>query len=284
MRYRTPILGLLVVGLATGTVDVREESLQPATFSASAIFKRSLDTMAAVRSVYSTGRYSEREVEIGDLSSAGTWRIQGKCVEQGSATISQFSYRGKQIGRHPKSADEEYIVRATRYEANPSLWWRHWTVWVRAARPVGNWHRTGVTHDAEIVSLMCSSLLVPQLRLHLPRPIEDLGRATIDGRSTIHLQSSFDGAGSGATDDLYIDPMTFRWVRVALSGWGAGCCHAFSATFDFSQYNMVRRVGLPRPAVGSMSGRPICPQGRQFDSSSRRDRRVFQHARTIIGS
>jgi hypothetical protein len=236
---------LVAASLATVAVHARGDARGKTVLFPSDIFQRSLDTMATIRAVHSSGHYTEREVEFGDPKSTGSWRVQGDCIRQGSTTVSRFSDQGNQTGRHPRAVDEEFIVRVPGYAPNPSRWWPHWTVWVRTLHPSGRWHRTAVTHDAEIASSLCPSLIVPGLRLHLPGPIVDLGRVRIDGRSTIHLQSSFEGQGGGATDDFYVDPATFRWIRVRLSGWGAGCCHAFSGTFDFSRYNIATRIYLP---------------------------------------
>jgi hypothetical protein len=254
-RIYAAILVLLVLAVGAFAADTLAAYFRSSSMLPSEILQRSLSTMAAIHELHGSGRNSEREVEVSDLDSRGSWRIQGDCVTRGAETFSRFSIQGKQTGRHAHSVDEQYTVRSTPYEANPVLWWRAWTVWTRTAHPPGRWHRAGVTHDARIASSMCPSLIVPRLRLQLPGPVKNLGRVQIGARSAVHLQSSVNGEGGGATVDLYIDPVSFRWMRVGLSGWGAGCCHSYSSTFDYSRYNVPTSVTLPPHGSGATSAR-----------------------------
>ena len=245
MRRLTALLVLVAAGSGSLAIHSRASQLDLSVLSPTVILQRSLSTMAAVRDIHAIGHSTERAVESSDPSSAGSWRIQGDCTSHGTAALARFSFRGKQTGRHIETVNQQYVVRATRYQANPTLWWPGWSVWSRLAHPLGSWHRTGVTHDARIVSSMCPSLIVPQLRLHLPGPLDDMGRIEIGGRHAEHLQSSFNGQGGGDTVDLYVDLVSFRWTRVGLSGWGAGCCHAYHNTFEYSRFDIPLHITSP---------------------------------------
>lgn len=217
----------------------------PPGVSPSALLQRSFSVMAAVRAVHGIGHVKEREVELGDIDSAGSWRVQGDCALRGLTTTSKFSVKGRQTGRHAKAVDEQYTVRVNQRQGNLSVLRWSWAVWTRTAHPASAWRHTGVTHDARITTSMCPSLIIPQLRLHLPGPVEDMGRGSISGRHAEHLQSVFNGQGGGETVDVYVDLASFRWSRVELSGWGAGCCHAYNDRFDYSRYNVPVTINLP---------------------------------------
>src|SRR5438874_1763163 len=96
--------------------------------SPSELLERSFSVMAAVRAVHGTGRVNEREVELGDIHSAGSWRVQGDCALRGRTTTSKFSVKGAQTGRHAKAVDEQYIVRVTKRPGNLPVRRWSWTV------------------------------------------------------------------------------------------------------------------------------------------------------------
>jgi hypothetical protein len=220
---------------------------QTRSLSPSAILQRSFSTMAAIPAVHGNGRLTEREVEPGDPQSVGSWRVHGDCATGGATTTSRFVVWGNQTGRHARSVDEQYEVQMTQEGALP-LWRWPWRVSVRSIHPANTWHRTGFTHDARMVESMCPSLIIPQ---PLPGPVQDMGRTRISGRSVEHFQSGINGQGSGQTVDLYVDPTSFRWVRVGLSSWGAGCCHTYFSRVDYSRYNAPLSDGLPASAVAN---------------------------------
>jgi hypothetical protein len=242
-RLASLLIAAIVVTLwlwftAVGHSRTREPSY-------SAILQRSFWTMAAITAVHGKGHFTERELEPGDTRSAGSWRVQGDCATRGATTTSRFAVQGSQTGRHARAVDEQYTVRLTRVEAL-AIWRWPWRVWVRTVHPAATWHRTGVSHDAQMVESMCPSLI---MRQPLPGPVQNMGRIRIRGRSVEHLHSEISGQGGGQTVDLYVDPTSFRWVRVRLSGWGAGCCHTYFSRFDYSRYNAPLTARLPARGI-----------------------------------
>lgn len=235
------VIGLSVV--VAGSVACGPSSGSAAT--PSDILWRSVGAMARIHSVHATGGQTERQVEIGDARSTGSWHIAGDCASSGAVTLSRFSYGGSQTGRHPRSVHAQYVVRVPTKDGGPAPRYVGWRVWSRPLHPLGSWHRVDVTHDARIVPSMCPSLIIRQLRARLPGPVKEVGRPRIAGREAIHLVSSFEGEGGGRTVELFVDAASFRWLRVRLSDWGAGCCHAESYTFDYSRYNLPARIKAP---------------------------------------
>lgn len=230
---------VVIVGTGTATVYERTRSLSP-----SEVLRRSFSTMAAVRTVHAAGRVHERGADPGDPQSMGSWRVQGDCTSRGATTSSQFSVAGSQTGRHPKVVDEQYVVGYTQPPDKLPTSRRSWHVWTRSVHPASSWHRTELTYHARLVASMCPAFIVPQLH-PLPGPVEDMGRTSINGRYATHLQSAFDGQGGGETVDVYVDPASFRWVRIDLRGWGPGCCYKYDNLFEYSRYNVPVTVRFP---------------------------------------
>lgn len=242
MRPLVIILALLLVAVGA-LVGIRLGSSPSSAATPREILLRSETAMEAVHTVRVTGAEWEREIDPFDLHSSGSWEVQGECTTQVDGTVSRFSYRGSQTGLHAKAVDEQLVVRVPPVGAtfSPSL---RWTVWRRTLHPLGSWHLTGLTHDAQLVTSMCPSLITPT-ELRVSTPFKDVGRLRIGGREVIHLVTSIEGHGGGDATELFVDAHSYRWLQVRLSGWGPGCCHAYRTTFDYSSFNVPASIKFP---------------------------------------
>jgi hypothetical protein len=248
-RFAVPTCITAIV-LLVGTGAYIRTGMASSDSSPAAVYGRSIGMMSQVRDVHGVGTSRETEVEFTDLHSRGFWRVQGDCVTRPRSIVARFTIRGSQSGRHARAVDEQFTIVVPGSPASAVPPTRDWKVWFRAdtsrlSRPKAAWRRITVTHDALVVASMCPSLVVPGLHNRSAGSFKALGTVMVSGRRTVHLQSAFNGHGGGSTVDLYVDTETSRWLRVGLSGWGAGCCHSYATSFDLSRFNKPVALHVP---------------------------------------